>query len=289
MLALSYSYCYSDTVQTGVTNNAVENGYTWSMPSLFPDNAGVTVNGVIFKYTIDKDPAADATVNIRNENADGTGYVYERNDNWDGLAGNTMVGFDPIMGVPLSQFGDGSIGVDGEGTLTEASVRYNYIYDICTNPLADASCPGYEDALARYLNELGLLGQEPDVTDPFYDEWVQSQLEQEADAPDEEPPVEEPTEEEDEQTLEEALGIENNMAELVGAGNQAEVMAALSALPKFDPYYSVTIPGGYYNDVVELQDAEINDNRRALRSLSSQQLHLDMVRSQYERNNLLEN
>lgn len=288
-MAVSYSYCYSDTVQTGVTNNAVDYGYTWSMPDLFPDAAGVTVNGVIFKYTIDKDPSADATVNIRNEDAEGTGYIYERNDNWDGLPGSSMVGFDPIMGVPLSRFGDGSISVDGEGTLTEANVRYSYVYDICTNPLADASCPGYEDALAKYLNDLGLTGQEPDLNDPFYDEWVQSQLDQEADVPDEEAPSEEPAEEEEEETLEEALGIENNMAELVGAGNQAEVMAALSALPSFDPYYSVTIQGGQYDEVIELQDAEINDNRRALRSLASDKLHQDMVRSQYERNNLLEN
>jgi hypothetical protein len=68
----------------------------------------------------------------------------------------------------------------------------------------------------------------------------------------------------------------------VTTAKEQERMLRLSAVPQFNTYYQAQIPGGAYPETVKLPDSDIPDNRRALRNLASDQVHSDMVRSQYK-------
>ena len=84
------------------------------MQNILPPDTGLKIQGVYHKYTINKDPSSDATVSVINKNANGKGNIYELNDNWDNIAGNTKIGFDLVTPSLGSSWGEGSIGVDGE-------------------------------------------------------------------------------------------------------------------------------------------------------------------------------
>jgi hypothetical protein len=255
------------------------------MESVLPPQVGLTINGIFHRYTIDKDPNSDATVYLRNENALGEGYVYERNDVWDGLPGNTKVGYDPVLPIPREAMGQGGIGVDGDGTLSNVTVLYNYKYDACYNPIIDPGCPGYIAALYKYLLDNNLL--RTDANDPYYDEWVQAQLDREYPIGEEVEEKKESKEEEEtkeELDIEAALSISGAAEDLADIAQQEEMLKALAALPKLDSYYGVVIQGGSYEETVKLQDAELPDNSKGLRNLASEQTHRDMVRLQYDGN-----
>ena len=283
--ALCWASYSSSEVIVGQTGNATINGYTWNMGDVLPPQAGLAVNGVLRRYTIQKDPNSDATVYVRNENALGEGYSYESNDVWDGLPGNTMVRYDPVLPIPRAALGDGEIGVDGDGTLSNVTVIYNYKYDTCYNPITDPSCPGYLDALYKYLFDNGLLNRE-NIEDPYYNEWVQAQLEREYPLGEEveKKEIKEEEEPEGELDIEAALSIGGAAEEIADVAQQEAMLKALAALPKLDSYYSVVIQGGTYEETLTLEDSEIPDNTSLLRSLASDQTHNDMVRLQYNGN-----
>lgn len=253
------------------------------MNDVLPPQAGLTIGGVVHRYTIEKDPNSDATVTIRNENALGPGYVYELNDNWDGMNGSTKLGYQSLPEyIPREQFGTGEMFVTGDGTLSDTYVAYDYVYDECYIPLTDPSCPGYLDALYKYLLDNGLLDGD-NIDDPYYNEWVQASLNQKTEVEEEEPEeVVEEEEETEEESIEDKLSIAGAAEKIADAAQQQAMFEALAGLPKFDPYYTVTIDGGVYQETITLQDKELPDNRRALRSLASDELHRSMVRSQYD-------
>ena len=277
--------CYSSSLHseviTGQTGNAAATGLDWIMSNVLPDATGLQVDGVYFRYTTVKETEADLLVTIRNKDNEEVGYIYSRTDDWSGVPGNTIVGYDPLTPTLGTRWGDGEIVTEGDGEVVDATVRYNYRFDTCADPLTDPQCPGFENALYKYLLDNGLLNKEPSIDDPFYDGWVKMQLDREDDVKEEEDTVEEEAEEEEE-SLEEQLGAEVLMSDL--GGNQAETMAQLAAVPQFDSYYGVTISGGVYDDALTLVDTELPDNRRALRSLANDATHRSMVRSQYENN-----
>ena len=97
------SYSAADTVY-GVTNNAVNDGLTWSPVDILPDfsspSVSLQVNGVTYYYVMSKDPASDATVYIRNEDAINGGYVFEEVDDWSGLPGNSILKNFRFDGIP---------------------------------------------------------------------------------------------------------------------------------------------------------------------------------------------
>ena len=279
------SYSYSEVI-IGQTGNAAAGGYVWNMDSVLPPGAGLTVNGILHRYTIEKDPAGNATVYIRNENALGEGYVYNHEDVWDGYPGSTISGYEPLLPIPREAMGQGEIGVVGEGTLSDVNIVYNYVYDTCYNPITDPSCPGYFDALYKYLLDNGLLNGN-EIEDPYYNEWVQAQLDREYSLGEEVKSEKETKEEEDpegELDIEAALSISGAAEEIADVAQQEAMLKALAALPKLDSYYEVVIQGGTYEETVKLQDSEIPDNTRALRNLASDQTHKDMVRLQYDGN-----
>ena len=252
------------------------------MGSVLPPEAGLVVNGVIYNYTVEKEPQDPFKVHVQNENAAGTDYVFRETDDWSGVPGSTinkMIGLD---NVPREAFGDGSIETEGVGTVEDPKVVYTYKVDGCFIPLSDPSCPGYLDALRKWLSDQGFFDKEPDINDPFYDEWVQASLNKETIGEDEEAKQkEEENEEEDEQIK--ALNVDVTIDKLVNGADQNALIAQMSTIPYFDSYYTVDIQGGVYNETVVLEDSTLPDNGSAMRSLASDQTHKDMVRSQYDK------
>ena len=289
LLVASSSYCYSD-ITYGVTPNAAATGTQWDMGNVLYDASPpwitLDIGGLAYRYTLGKPVDAETDVHIRNENPVDGGYVFEHTDNWPtGNDGGTITKYFRFPYINSTKWGPGEIAVEGEGTVSDAIVTYNYKLDIneelmvCTiTPLLDPECPGYEDALYKYLESL-----ETELTpeDPYYDEWVQSELNKETDKPEEEEQVVE-EEEEQEEDLERQLGAENTLEAIVNTSAQNTILEALAQVPKIEPYYIITIPGGEYQDKLKLEDKTIPDNRRALRNLASDANHKKMVRSQYD-------
>ena len=279
----SSSYCYSDTTY-GVTGNAAQSGLNWGMDSVLPDYSqpwiSLQIMGLAYRYTMVKDPESDAIVWVRNEDTEG-GYIFEESDDWSGAPGMTVQKYFRFPYSDASRWGDGSITVEGEGSVENARVTYNYKMDVdeqlmkCQgSPLADPGCPGFRDALLKLLQSIDSMS--PD--DPFYDEWVQAQLNQETEKEEDDSPPEESDEKESD--MEKKLGGENTVEQL--AGDQGALLAELAQTAKIESYYIIQIDGGAYEETITLEGGTIEDNKRALRNLASDKTHKEMVRSQYD-------
>ena len=94
------------------------------MGTLVPSSPGLSVNGVIYRYTTIKDPADRMLVHLQNEDATGDGYIFRETDDWTGLPGNTINKLVSVNNIPISRWGDGSIEVEGEGQVANASLVY---------------------------------------------------------------------------------------------------------------------------------------------------------------------
>lgn len=284
LLGLSYSYSYSDTITTGVTNNAAGNGVTWNMNDVLPPEAGITINNVFYRYTITKDRNSDAQVTIQNENAVDGGYIFSHTDNWNKLPGSTINKLIPLEDIPRVFWGDGSISVNGDAEISNPTVAYSYRTDLCYNPLFSPECPGYWMALYQWLLDNGLINQQIDVNDPYFDKYVQEALNRITivEEQDEQKEVVEEKKEQEE-SIEDKLSVAGAAEKLADATAQAAMLKAMANLPIFEPYYSSNIPGGSYNETIKLIDKELPDNRRAMGSLAQQRLHSEMVDSQYNR------
>lgn len=282
LLVVSSSYCYSDTTY-GVTGNAAIGGLDWGMDGVLPDASSPWVSlqimGLAYRYRMVKDPETGVTVWVRNEDAIDGGYIFEEKDEWTAEGGSIQKYFR-FPYTDSIRWGKGSIDVEGDGTVEDAIVTYNYKMDIdeelmkcSTTPLSDPTCPGFTKALDDLLKSI----DEMQPGDPFYDEWVQAQLDQQAEEQ-EETEINEP--EEKIYNFEKDIGNQGDIAILTGS--QESIMVELSQTPKIEPYYSVQIDGGIYEETIQLQGGTIIDNKRALRNLASDANHKKMVRSQYE-------
>ena len=253
------------------------------MSQVIPDALGLKVNGIYHRYTITKNPGDAATVTICNKNISAAGCAYEHTDVWDGLPGTTKIYYDPvaILGASL---GDGSMTLEGQAALSNPSVHYDYVYDTCADPINDPRCPGYHDALLKYLQDNGLLDS-PDFNDPYYNEYIQDALAEEAVLEEERLAQEEveAEEEKEEETLEEMLSVEaGNMEKIISAVEQNQMLVALSNTPALTPYYALELDGGELKETLVIPQNEIVDNKRALRSLQTDTVHRKMVRNQFE-------
>lgn len=276
MLACS-SYSYSEEV-FGSTQNAAANGYNWVMANVLPQQAGLTVNGVFYRYTAVKDTADDFVVNIQNEDAVNGGYIFRETDDWSGLPGRTISKLVPTQNIPIQLWGDGSIETQGTGEVTNASVIYNYQFDPCFDPQTDPTCPGYKDPFE--LLPISVI----DVTDPLDDPFIQDELEKKAKLKDEDQEERDrkkaAKEKRIEKSLEAALGAVNGSLLAALEQSKHDELMLLNVIP---PTYYTTIPGGTYNETVQLKDKELPDNSRARRvGLAQQLLHEKLVNSQYE-------
>lgn len=176
MLACS-SYSYSEEI-FGTTQNAAAGGLNWVMTNVLPQQAGLTVNSVIYRYTAVKDPATGMIVYVQNENAQAPGYVFREKDDWSGIPGNTINKVVPVGNIPGELWGDGSIEVEGEGSVINAQVAYGFQYDPCFDPQTSPDCPGYKDPFL-----VGVM--EPEIVDPLDNDLIQDELDRKANLRDE--------------------------------------------------------------------------------------------------------
>ena len=249
------------------------------MQNILPAQTGLTIEGVYHKYTITKDANADAIVSITNENIDGTGYIYEYHDTWDQLPSNTKFKYDPIASSLGALWGKGEIKVTGAGTLSDVNIRYQYKFDTCFIPLSDPTCPDFRNALYQYLIDNDLLNNEPSIDDPYYNEWVKFQLEQTAKEEEklEVADEEELEEEEEKLTMQDLFSVEGLTKRLSDPFEQVKMLQEMASLEKLEGYYNVVIQGGTYEDTTKLVDKSIKDNFRALRNLSQNKVHEEMI------------
>jgi hypothetical protein len=278
-LGSSYSFSFSESLEYGTTNNAASGGLSWDMMDVLPVPGGLMINGIIYQYTIEKDPADAAKVHVQNEDPINGGYIVRETDDWTNLPGNTINKLIRLPNIPMEYFGTGSIELEGKGTIKDPTVVYSYKLDPCFITLSDPSCPGYMEALYRWMKENGLLPDDATIDDPYFNEFVQATLEREVEL-DEEDARKEEEKEEDEEI--EKLNAGASVEALADPAAQAAMMQAMATIPNFDQYYEVSIQGGVYEETLVLEDTELPDNASAMRNLAQDTLHRSMVRSQYD-------
>jgi hypothetical protein len=247
------------------------------MTNVLPQQAGLQVTGVVYRYTTVKEIVDDMIVHVQNQNALGPGYIFRSSDDWSGKPGNTINKAVPVSNIPIQFWGDGAIEVEGKGKVQNASVIYTYQFDPCFDPQSDPTCPGY-------VNPATLVGDEVNVRDPLDDEFIRQELERKAKLEDEEEKEQQrkkvAAEKKQRERLEVALGAINSALMTAEAEAKAAELFSMNIIP--NTYY-VAIPGGTYEETVTLVDKKLPDNRQGLRmGLSQQLLHEKMMNAQYE-------
>ena len=268
------SYSYSETVY-GTTGNAASSGYNWVMQNVLPQQAGLTVGNVIYRYTTVKDPASAFTVAVQNSDADGDGYIFRSVDDWTGLPGNTINKVISVGNIPIQRWGDGSIEGTGEGIVTNPYIAYTYKYDPCFDPQVDPSCPGYQITVESFTY---------DIYNPLEDPLIQAELEAELYRESEEEKARQRKSMERKQKVKERLEIALGAVDsvLLTSTNVAMAAELLALNPNINFYYK-DIPGGAYEDVVKLADRQLPDNPKSKRAqLAQEVLHQEMIQSQYK-------
>ena len=260
----------------GITGNMAGTGHTWGMSAIGPsNNRGLRINGVYYQYTPVKHTEDDMRVHVRNKRIGG-GYIFSVTDDWSGLPGGIPItkGFT-VDNLPIELWGDGSIDVEGTGSVVDANVVYSYKYNNdCQTPLSDPSCPGYMAAVLAMADDYDATGY-----NPLDDENITSTLEEQAEADEIE---EEEKEQEDSDKLERILsGVDTSIL----ASNilaQDLLMSAMTRSIAIESYYDKKLAGGTYKETVTLVGGELPDNKRGARvGLAQQLLHTEMVNAQY--------
>ena len=283
-----YSYSDSITPYYGQTGNAAANGLMWNMDNIFPTPPGLEVNAVLYNYTIQKQIQDSVTVNVQNENANGTGYIFRETDEWKpGSLGGTQI--NKVIGlpnVPREYWGDGSIDVTGNGSVSDPSVIYSYKVDPCYDPQYDPNCPGYEVPVPNiYEVDIASLYDATKDENVNLDNKVDEDLidAEDKDKMNEDELAEKEAEEkkDSEERLEKALAAANTSSMFAQALSQSLALQSMNAAINMNSYYAATINGGEYRESVTLSDSNIPDNSRALNNMSQQKLHKEMIDMQY--------
>ena len=120
------------------------------------------------------------------------------------------------------------------------------------------------------------------VQDPYYDQWVQMQLEEQAETEKQEVLETKEEEESDELSVEEILSVAGAAEKIADPMQQLNMMKQIAAVGKLELYYNVVIDGGVYKDNLTLEGGTIEDNFSGLRNLTQDSVHKSIVRSQYD-------
>jgi len=247
------------------------------MTNILPQQAGLTVGNVIYRYTAVKNTSDDMVVHVQNENALGEGYIFRSSDDWSGLPGNTINKVVPVDDIDVSYWGNGSIQVDGFGTVEDASVIYTYQYDPCFDPQSTPDCPGYITPVEFDTNQ---VSYEEDQ------QYIQAELDRKKTLKDEEEQEEADRKTmlakkrgEDDERLGVLLGIVNTDAL---SQEQLVLHGLLTSTNSLTSSYYAAIPGGTYQETIALIDSKLPDAKKGLRvNLATQILHQKMVDLQY--------
>jgi hypothetical protein len=248
------------------------------MTDILPKQTGLTVGGVLYRYTTEKNAQDDMLVHIQNENALGTGYIFKETDDWSGLPGNTINKLVPVDNIDISFWGDGSIEVEGDGSVKNPSVIYTYRYDPCYNPQSSPECIGYVEPYSVSLQDI-------DIYDPLNEDYIQNELDRNRGLPlnndeEEERDRKKVSEEDvDDERLEKALGITNTTALAAVSLAMHNELVSLSMIPIS---YNIVLPTTVYEETVRLPTKELPDSKKGLRNRFAQQiLHQRMIDLQY--------
>jgi hypothetical protein len=282
------SYCYSDNIAPyyGTTGNAAQNGLSWSMKDVLPAPPGLDINGVFYRYTPNKNTADDMKVHVQNERANGTGYVFRDTEDWSGHPGGIEV--RKVIGIgdiPREAWGNGSIEVEGTGTVDDATVIYSYKVDPCYDPQFSPSCPGYKTPVP-VVPTVNLN----DLYDATKDEYVNLNDEEKLSIEENEERLAEEEEKEKKEAEEkkrkyrlEKLMSASDTAALFAENQRIEQMNNIMQNQINNTYLAATIPGGQYKETIRLVDAKLPENKAGLRNgLAQQILHEKMVSQQYK-------
>ena len=242
---------------------------------MLPDIPGIDINGLLYKYTTVKDPDAGMKVHIGNKNVDADGYTFRKTDDWSGVPGNTIVRSFPLSNIPASQWGAGSIDIEGEGSVKDPVVIYSYRVDECYDEQSNPACPGY----VKPVPVIPVV----EIYDSLEDDAVTEALEADEFQYDENGDLILSEEEEEEETrIEMGLTASANALTLFNTQGQDDLIMAINEQTNIALYYNASIQGGTYSDVVGLADSTIPDNKKALRNnLAQQLLHEQMIDMQY--------
>jgi hypothetical protein len=264
----------------GTSTNAAQNGYTWVMTNVLPQQAGLTVNGIVYRYTTIKDPNDPMVVYVQNENPIDGGYTFRSVDDWTGLPGNSINKAYPIANIPIEYWGDGSIEWMGDGEVSEPTVIYTYGYDTCFDPQSDPSCPGYKPSIPDIPTVA--------VVDPLGDQFIQDEIDREMTMRDEDEEernrkqtAQDEEQAEEEVDLEAILGVVDRS--LQGALDTVK-HGQLRTMSNFSQMYYTEIPDTVYKETITLQDSKLPRNVRGRRlEFAQQKLHQQLVKSQYKK------
>lgn len=275
----SYSYSSDTDIVYGTTQNAAADSLQWSMSRVLPQQTGLIVSGVVYRYTTEKNPDDDLVVHVQNENARGEGYIFRSSDDWSGIPGNTINKAVPVNNIDISYWGDGSIVTEGFGTVKNPSVIYTYQFDPCFDPQSRPDCPGYKDPFDLEFVDI-------EVVDPLDDDLIQDELDRKAslDKDDQEDRDRKKMKSKKklDDRLEKVLGIVNTTLLAADAVAKHAELLALAQIPA--SYTSTTISGGTYEETTVLKDKKLPENRNGLRNNLAQQLkHQEMIDLQYDK------
>ena len=275
LLLLWPSYSQCDPYSYGTTGNAASTALSWGMGSVLPDIPGLDINGLLYKYTTVTDPSSDMKVHVSNLNETGDGYTFRETDDWSGVPGNTIVKSFPLANIPTAQWGDGSITVEGQGSVTDPVVIYRFRIDECYDEQSNPACPGY----VKPIPVIPVV----EIYDVLDDDAVTEALEVDEFQYDENGDLILSEEEEEEETrIEMGLTASANALTLFKTQGQDDLIMAINQQTNIAMYYNASIQGGTYADVAGLADSTIPDNKKALRNnLAQQLLHEQMVDMQY--------
>jgi hypothetical protein len=252
------------------------------MTNVLPQQAGLEVTNVIYRYTAVKDPESDMIVYVQNEDALNEGqYIFREKDDWSQLEGRRIYKVIPQPNVLIDRWGDGSIEVEGEGSVEDAVVSYDYRYDPCFDPQSSPSCPGYVPPIPD-IPDFDIDDYYASLNKLIEDEESKKKIEPEDD--DEEERQRRKVQQVKRERLEIALGATNSALMTAEAQAQYASLMSLSIIPQ--SYTVQTIPVTTYEETVTLKDANLPDNMKGRRqSFAQQLLHEQMVNLQYEQNN----
>ena len=273
VLVCSAGYSYSSWIYGSTNNTATQN--PWSMQTILPEEYSLVVNGVYYQYVPEKIREDGMKVHIGNQYKDNNNWIWRETDDWSGKSGGTqirkVIGLD---NVPRELWGDGSIEIEGTGTVRDANVVYSYKYDnSCPTPLSDPKCPGYDIAFSLLTKQ-----EQIEIYNPLEDSTIQQEKTE----------VEYDEEEEKEEKKDKEEDIEIGLAAVDKSNLDANAIAQAAMLKQMNvvtmtSYYAMTLPGGTYKETIQLDGGNLPDNRRALRvNYTQQKLHNEMVNQQYE-------
>ena len=277
LLALSATSAHSEYLY-GISGNMAGTGHTWGMNIGPSGSQSLKINGVFYQYTPVKNLEDDMLVHVRNKKVGG-GYIFSITDDWSGLPGGIPITKAFVIdNLPIELWGDGSIDIEGTGSVIDANVIYSYKYNNdCLTPMSDPSCSGYIDAVLSMMGE-----SDVEAYDPLADENIADVIDEKAEL-DEEVQQKDEDKAEAKDKLQRMLSGVNDSILYANVTSQNLLMFAMSRSNNLNPYYDKTLSGGTYKETVVLDGGQLADNKKGARAgLAQQILHTKMVSMQYE-------